>query len=177
MAKKISNKDIFEDGLFAPAKKNAEALNKELIKLEAGLKGIAAVAKSDLKKLKIVNFSDVQKGTKAIKEIDAAYKGLSEVEKQRLKLREQERKAGKQLQAARSKEFKQLQEANLAKQKQTKAVKDELRETSKLSSEYERQSAKLNRLRKNLKNLILTEGEGTAKTKKLAAEVGKLDTK
>lgn len=177
MAKKISNKDIFEDGLFAPAKKNAEALNKELIKLEAGLKGIAAVAKSDLKKLKIVNFSDVQKGTKAIKEIDAAYKGLTEVEKQRLKLREQERKVGKQLQAARSKEFKQLQEANLAKQKQTKAVKDELRETSKLSSEYERQSAKLNRLRKNLKNLILTEGEGTAKTKKLAAEVGKLDTK
>jgi len=177
MAKKISNKDIFEDGLFAPAKKNAEALNKELIKLEAGLKGIAAVAKSDLKKLKIVNFSDVQKGTKAIKEIDAAYKGLSEVEKQRLKLREQERKVGKQLQAARSKEFRQLQETNLAKRNQNKLVKAEIIENSRLSSEYERQSAKLNRLRKNLKNLILTEGESSAKTKKLAAEVGKLDTK
>lgn len=177
MAKKISNKDIFEDGLFSPAKKNAEALNKELIKLEAGLKGIAAVAKSDLKKLKIVNFSDVQKGTKAIKEIDAAYKGLTEVEKQRLKLKEQERKVGKQLQAARSKEFRELQEANLAKRNQNKLVKAEIIENSRLSSEYERQSAKLNRLRKNLKNLILTEGEGTAKTKKLAAEVGKLDTK
>ena len=44
MAKKISNKDIFEDGLFSPAVKNAEALNKELDKLEQGLKDIASVA-------------------------------------------------------------------------------------------------------------------------------------
>jgi hypothetical protein len=88
MAKKISNKDIFEDGLFSPAVKNAEELNLELDKLEAGLKGIAAVVKKDLKNIKIVNFSDVQKGTKAIKDADAAYKGLSAVEKERIKLGE-----------------------------------------------------------------------------------------
>jgi len=88
MAKKISNKDIFEDGLFSPAVKNAEALNKELDKLEQGLKDIASVAKKDLKNIKVVNFSDVQKGTKAIKEVDAAFKGLSAVEKERIKLRE-----------------------------------------------------------------------------------------
>ena len=51
MAKKISNKDIFEDGLFSPAVKNAEELNLELDKLEAGLKGIAAVVKKDLKNI------------------------------------------------------------------------------------------------------------------------------
>ena len=88
MAKKISNKDIFEDGLFSPAVKNAEALNKELDKLEQGLKDIATVAKKDLKNIKVVNFSDVQKGTKAIKEVDAAFKGLTAVEKERIKLRE-----------------------------------------------------------------------------------------
>lgn len=88
MAKKISNKDIFEDGLFAPATKNAEELNKELDKLEKGLKDIASVAKKDLKDIKVVNFSDVQKGTKAIKDVDAAFKGLTAVEKERIKLRE-----------------------------------------------------------------------------------------
>jgi hypothetical protein len=88
MAKKISNKDIFEDGLFAPATKNAEELNIQLDKLEKGLKDIASVVKKDLKNIKIVNFSDVQKGTKAIKDADAAFKGLSAIEKERIKLRD-----------------------------------------------------------------------------------------
>ena len=88
MAKKISNKDIFEDGLFAPATKNAEELNIQLDKLEKGLKDIASVVKKDLKNLKVVNYSDVQKGTKAIKEVDAAFKGLSAIEKERIKLRD-----------------------------------------------------------------------------------------
>ncbi|MHC4316626.1 MAG: hypothetical protein ACYSW3_29640, partial [Planctomycetota bacterium] len=86
------------------------------------------------------------------------------IEKELVKVQEQERRVQKQLKVGRTEKFRQLQESKLAQQKQTKAVKDELRETSKLSSEYERQSAKLNRLRKNLKNLI-------------ALEVGKLDTK
>jgi len=88
MAKKISSKDLFEEGLFSPATKNAEELNKELLKLEKGLKDVASVAKKDLKDLKIVNFSDVQKGTKAIKEVDQAFKGLSAIEKERIKLRD-----------------------------------------------------------------------------------------
>ena len=170
MAKKISNKDIFEDGLFAPAKKNAEELNKELIKLEAGLKGIAAVAKSDLKKLKIVNFSDVQKGTKAIKEIDAAFKGLTAVEKERLKLNQK-------LKQANSNSIQQNEEIKLQLAQQKKANKELAREKLGLISVYEKESKRLNDLRKKLKDLILTEGESSAKTKKLAAEVGKLDTK
>ena len=89
MAKKITNKDIFEEGLFAPAVKNAEELNKELAKLEAGLKGVASVAKKDLKSAKIINFSDIEKGTKAIKEADAAFKGIQATEKEQIKLKKQ----------------------------------------------------------------------------------------
>ena len=99
------------------------------------------------------------------------------IQKDLVKVQEQERRVGKQLKVARTEKFRQLQETNLALRNQKKLVKAEIIENSKLSSVYERQSAKLNRLRKELKNLILTEGEGSAKTKKLALEVGNLDRK
>ena len=99
------------------------------------------------------------------------------IEKELVKVQEQDRKVKKQLKVARTEKFRQLQETNLALRNQKKLVKADIIENSKLSSVYERQSAKLNRLRKELKNLILTEGEGSAKTKKLALEVGNLDRK
>ena len=138
-----------------------------------------------------VSSDNLKERTAALKEIVRLQKQLDKerkkaistgketvgIEKELVKVQEQERRVGKQLKVARTEKFRQLQEAKLQQQKQTKAVKAEIIENSRLSSEYERQSAKLNRLRKNLKNLILTEGEGSAKTKKLALEVGKLDTK
>ena len=170
MAKKISNKDIFEDGLFSPAVKNAQELNEELDKLELGLKGIAATVKKDLKNIKVVNFSDVQKGTKAIKDADAAFKGLSEIEKERIKL-------NKQLKKANSDSIQQNEEIRLQVQQQKKANKELAKEKLGLISVYQKESKRLNDLRKKLKDLILTEGESSTKTKKLAAEVGKLDAK
>ena len=170
MAKKISNKDIFEDGLFSPAVKNAQELNEELDKLELGLKGIAATVKKDLKNIKVVNFSDVQKGTKAIKDADAAFKGLSEIEKERIKL-------NKQLKKANSDSIQQNEEIRLQVQQQKKTNKELAQEKLGLISVYQKESKRLNDLRKKLKDLILTEGESSTKTKKLAAEVGKLDAK
>jgi hypothetical protein len=160
--------------------------------LKAVLKDLKAIKKlqSEINKQKGgVSSDNLKERTAALKEITRLQKQLDAerkkaintgkqavgIEKELVKVQEQERRVQKQLKVGRTEKFRQLQESKLAQQKQTKAVKDELRETSKLSSEYERQSAKLNRLRKELKNLILTEGEGSAKTKKLALEVGQLD--
>ena len=89
MAKKISNKDIFEEDAISKTTKDVSDLVGELSKLEAGLKGVASVTKKDLKGVKIVNFSDIEKGTKAIKEADAAFKGIQETEKEQIKLKKQ----------------------------------------------------------------------------------------
>ena len=138
-----------------------------------------------------VSSDNLKERTAALKEITRLQKQLDKerkkaintgkqavgIEKELVKVQEQDRKVKKQLKVARTEKFRQLQETNLALRNQKKLVKADIIENSKLSSVYERQSAKLNRLRKNLKNLILTEGEGSDKTKKLAAEVGKLDTK
>ena len=56
-----------------------------------------------------------------------------------------------------------------------------IRETAKLSSslttEYQKQTIKLNNLRKKYKDLALTEGEATKKARALRVEITKLDTR
>jgi len=138
-----------------------------------------------------IGSDNLKERTAALKEITRLQKQLDKerkkaintgkqavgIEKELVKVQEQDRKVKKQLKVARTEKFKQLQETNLALRNQKKLVKADIIENSKLSSVYERQSAKLNRLRKELKNLILTEGEGSIKTKKLAAQVQNLDNK
>ncbi len=160
--------------------------------LKAVLKDLKAIKKlqSEINKQKGgVSSDNLKERTAALKEITRLQKQLDKerkkaintgkqavgIEKELVKVQEQDRKVKKQLKVARTEKFRQLQESRLAQRKQNQAIKAEVIENSKLSTEYEKQSAKLNRLRKNLKNLILTEGEGSAKTKKLALEVSKLD--
>ena len=160
--------------------------------LKAVLKDLKAIKKlqSEINKQKGgVSSDNLKERTAALKEITRLQKQLDKerkkaintgkqavgIEKELVKVQEQDRKVKKQLKVARTEKFRQLQETNLALRNQKKLVKADIIENSKLSSVYERQSAKLNRLRKELKNLILTEGEGSAKTKKLALEVSKLD--
>ena len=162
--------------------------------LKAVLKDLKSIKKlqSEINKQKGgVSSDNLKERTAALKEITRLQKQLDKerkkaintgkqavgIEKELVKVQEQDRKVKKQLKVARTEKFRQLQETNLALRNQKKLVKADIIENSKLSSVYERQSAKLNRLRKELKNLILTEGEGSAKTKKLALEVGNLDRK
>jgi hypothetical protein len=160
--------------------------------LKTVLKDLKSIKKlqSEINKQKGgVSSDNLKERTAALKEITRLQKQLDKerkkaintgkqavgIEKELVKVQEQDRKVKKQLKVARTEKFRQLQETNLALRNQKKLVKADIIENSKLSSVYERQSAKLNRLRKELKNLILTEGEGSAKTKKLALEVGQLD--
>lgn len=65
--------------------------------------------------------------------------------------------------------------ANLQKAKSKKLNKSQIEELSGLTDEYQKQSKRLNILRKELKNLLLVEGKSTKQTKKLQKEVTKLD--
>lgn len=166
MAKtRINKDDIAPKDIFENIEKGALTASQQVELLNKSLELTVEVAKKVEKSIKT---SGKPKDTKALKERNATLDQAN-------KLAETKRKLDSQLSQARTKEFKEVQESNLAKQKQVKLVKDEIRENSKLFNVYERQSARLNRLRKELKNLILTEGEASPKTRKLAKEVQNLD--
>jgi hypothetical protein len=65
--------------------------------------------------------------------------------------------------------------ANLRKAESTKLNKEQLKESIGLTDEYQRQSKRLNGLRKEFKNLLLVEGKATKETRRLEKEVSDLD--
>jgi hypothetical protein len=170
MAKKISSKDIFDGRPLKLLIDDAKKTVIELKKLEDGLRQVASVAKNDLKGLKLDTFAGVSKASKAVNDVDRSFKGLNQTTKERLKLQNN-------LKRANSDSIQQNEELRIQLQQQKKTNKELAREKLGLITVYEKESKRLNKLRKELKDLILTEGESSAKTKKLAAEVTKLDTK
>lgn len=165
--------------------------NNGLDKIVKDLKEIKKLQEAINKQKTGVASDNLKERTAALKEITRLQKLLDKerkkandgvkkatgIEKELLKVEEQRRKVNKDLKVARTEKFKDLQESRLARQEQVRLVKAELKETSKLVSLYDRESAKLNRLRKELKNVILAEGEGSVAARKLQKEVTLLDTK
>jgi len=74
-----------------------------------------------------------------------------------------------------SKLTQELTVANLRKAESTKINKDQIKEAIGLTDEYQKQSKRLNTLRKEFKNLLLIEGKATKETKRLEKEVNDLD--
>ena len=147
MAKKISSKDIFEGKPLQPLIDDAQKTVIELKKLEAGLKQIAKIAKNDLKGLKLNSFSNVSKASKAVNTVDKSFKGLNETTKERIKLQGQ-------LKRANSDSIQKNEELRLQLSAQKKANKELAKEKLGLISVYDKESKRLNKLRKELKELI-----------------------
>ncbi|MHC4379426.1 MAG: phage tail tape measure protein, partial [Planctomycetota bacterium] len=80
-----------------------------------------------------------------------------------------------QLQLAETKEAKAVAATRIELARKKKAVKDEILAEKGLVSEYQKQSATLNNLRKKYKDLILVQGKETRATRKLRKEITTLD--
>lgn len=170
MAKKIKHSDLFEGDLFKKEQDSAKAFLVILEDVKKALKG------GLLKVQKEINSANT-KTVKGVKELSRTEAIAAEKIKQLTIIKKQEIKLEAKLAVLRTGAAKDNKELTLSVQQQNKALKDQIKETSSLSSAYDKQSAKLNRLRKELKNVILTEGEGSKKTKRLAKEVQNLDNK
>jgi TP901 family phage tail tape measure protein len=170
MPQKIENKDIFSPDFLEPQKKSFKEII-ELIKLmEAEMKDVLKVQQQ------LVKTSD-KKSVEGLKKRQRAVQSVNQVSKEMLKLEKQRKAASAQLQLAETKEAKAVAATRIELARKKKAVKDEILAEKGLIGEYQKQSARLNDLRKKYKDLILVQGKETRETKKLRKEITSLDTK
>ena len=170
MAKKIQGSDIIEDDHLG----NAIKSGKELLDI---YKKIDAQIVKTAKSMKKVTSS---KGGQSAKGIQDLNKALSESTKQKqaaLTVDSQKIKLESKLKELNSDRIKQNEILKVKIQAQNKANKDAAKAAAGLVGAYERESKLLIKLRKNLKDLVVAEGEGAKGAKKLADQVSKLDAK
>lgn len=170
MPQKIENKDIFSPDFLEPQKKSFKEII-ELIKLmESEMKDVLKVQQQ------LVKTSD-KKSVEGLKKRQRAVQSVNQVSKEMLKLEKQRKVASSQLELAETKEAKAVAATRIELARKKKAVKDEILAEKGLVSEYQKQSATLNNLRKKYKDLILVQGKETRATRKLKKEITSLDTK
>lgn len=145
---KVKHSDIIEDNVFQPTIDQAKELLSILKELENGLKGtLAATAK----KITLVNpksIEEVEQLNDLLKKTDETIDGLTQAQKQRLKIEQQ-------LVAAQSKQAVETQKLKEALSQQNKANKELAREQLGLVNAYQKASRELNELRTAYKNLAL----------------------
>ena len=170
MPQKIENKDIFSGDFLQPQIKSFKEII-ELIKLmESEMKDVLKVQQQ------LVKTSD-KKSVEGLKKRQRAVQSVNQVSKEMLKLEKQRKVASSQLQLAETKEAKAVQATRIELARKKKAVKQEILAEKGLVSEYQKQSATLNNLRKKYKDLILTQGKETRATRKLRKEITTLDSR
>lgn len=168
MANQIKGNDIIQDNHLDNAIKSGEQLLKVYKELDAQIKKTAKATKAGL---------GGTSSAKGIKQLNQALTESQLKKKAALKIDKDVIKAEQELKVLRSDKIQRLTQLKVLQQEQRKINKDLAKETNNLTNAYEKESIRLNKLRKELKNLILTEGESSKKTKQLAAEVQKLDAK
>ena len=168
--KKLSYDQIADRNLFAPLEKEIEDLSKRLDALAEKLKGIAQANAEIAKQTPLDSYDNINKVGKAIDETTKSVKDLEKVEKQRVQLQERL----KSLDESRTKANLGLR---LEIQERTRALKNEIKETSESAGAYTNLSARLNRLRKEYKDLAAAGKENTAEARALLEETQALDKK
>jgi len=170
MAKKVTRKDVFENDIFTQVIKDAKEFDKVLKGIVKTEKQSLAETKKFLQSFSGNSFSDLQKFNKGIKEADLSIKTLNKAEKEQIRIKQRI----KQLQSDQGKQNELLK---LQLSEQRKAIKQTAKERLGLVSVYQKESARLNDLRKKYKDIALTQGENSKQAKRLRGEVTKLDAK
>ncbi len=132
MAKKINNKDFFEDGFGKPLLDFFKTLNTQIDESTKKIQGLAAELKKEVSANKLTTGADVQKLSKQKEQTESIkklYKEQEQARKQLLKIAEQEAKREAQIETARRKEIQ-------------KTIEFEKREKLKLANELIRQKKK-----------------------------------
>jgi len=145
-------------------------LNELLELTEKNLKDVSAAQKKLVKNLDLTTAKGHKTLNEELKTSALREKELIQIENEKVKLLKTE----EQLLQAKNRTQTQVRKEQERQIKITKRLK---RETEKLTSRYQQESALLNRLRKRFKDLALTEGTATSKTRRLATQIKKLDTR
>lgn len=170
MAKKVTRQDIFADDIFTKIIEDAKEFNTILNKVVKTEKASLTATKDFMKSFSGKSFTDVQKFNKAIKETEVSLEVLNKTKKQQTDIQQK-------INLLQTEEGKSLAALNLQLQNQRKVTKEQMKDRLGLTSLYEKESARLNTLRKKYKDIVLAQGASSKSARKLRVEVGKLDSK
>jgi len=179
MAKRISEKDIFQGDIFAKSRKSAQDYIKILQTVEAELKSMLEINKQILKQSsqELKTTEAIKKRATAINEVRKSSKALGTAEQERIKTEkellrlEQEKQKTKQATNRTAiQERKEQERLQKIKAKNLKLQKQE-------NSAYARQSKRLNTLRKRYKDLAVQNKQNTKEGKRLLATIQRLDAR
>jgi len=167
---KIKSSDIIQKDLFKNTIKSAEDLIDVLKALEDQTKKNLDATSSLLKTQgkKIESAEDIQKVNDALKEGFTERTKLSKIEQERIKLEQK-------LKTINSDSIQQNEELKILIQEQTKTNKELAKEKLGLVSAYEKESKKLNELRKRYKDLAVEQKQNTKEGKALLKQIRTLD--
>jgi len=147
MAKKINNKDFFEDGFGKPLLDFFKTLNTQIDESTKKIQGLAGELKKEISSNKLTSGADVQKLSKQKEQTESIkklYKEQEQARKDLLKIAEREAKREASIETARRKEIK-------------KTVEFEKREKIKLASELIKQKKKQQEENKKINNKIIAD--------------------
>jgi len=170
MAKRIEGNEIINDSWAAKAVKQGEDLLKVLEKLEEQGKQTADQLSKVAKTQSGATAKSIRDITQAVSKSNAERKKSIAIDNEKKSLEEK-------LTRLRSNKIQQNEELKVLISEQRKVNKQLARETTGLAGAYEKESKTLIKLRKQLKDLIITEGEGSKKTQQLKKRVTELDQK
>jgi len=170
MAKAIKGNEIIVDNALANAIADAknltvayDTLDKSIAKIKVNIKGmLSGVSGKSVAEIKALNAALKLSNDLVAASIDLDKRKISALAEEE-KLKQQQIKT-------------ERESIKLAKDKAA-ADKRALDAEQKLNSEYQKQSTRLNELRKSYKDLILVQGQETAETRKMLTEITKLDAK
>jgi len=170
MAKQIKGNDIIEDGHLD----NAIKESREYLQL---LKEIDKQIIKNAQDLKTASAGSDTSTAKGIKETNKALQDSNRIKDASLKIDKQIATAETNLIALDKQRRDQLASVRLENQRKNQVAKEDAILTSKTSTAYQKQSVTLNRLRKSLKEVILTEGAASKAAQKLGKDVTKLNNR
>jgi len=159
--------DIYEKDLYGDLAKSAKEVLPLLDKINDALKETTKVNEK-LVNTEAKTVEELNKLNKGLNQTEQAYKQKLDLDKERLKLEQR-------LSKGRTEEAQQNEELKIQISEETKERKRLAKETLGLTSAYQKESKRLNDLRKRYKDLVLEEGKATKETKKLEKEITKLD--
>jgi len=170
MAKRIEGNEIINDSWAAKAVKQGEDLLKVLEKLEEQGKQTADQLSKVAKTQSGATAKSIRDITQAVSKSNAERKKSIAIDNEKKSLEEK-------LTRLRSNKIQQNEQLKVLISEQRRVNKQLAREATGVAGAYEKESKTLIKLRKRLKDLIITEGEGSKKTQELKRRVTELDQK
>jgi len=179
MAKRISEKDIFQGDIFANARKSATEYIKMLEALQGELKEMLAINKKIVEQSasQIKTTDALKKRAKAIKEVTEASKSMEVVEREKVKTQRELTKLESDNERLLQTKNRTLIQQRKEEERLAKIKARNLKIAKQEGQAYSKMSKRLNELRNRYKNLAVQNKENSVEGRKLLKTIQTLDAK